>query len=370
MKACLSLMERANWLVLGLLLAVIACQPVTTWEVGQEELILSRSDLLALSLYTFPDGFVGIRWDSNEERVHFWAANSGQTAHLVGTLDSPALYAVTPYVEIQEPKSQYDYASGGPVYTDPGSGLMLLFYHIERQPNGYVNFLSSAGLAYSTDGGQTFTDLGEYLLSNVSMSEAEAAEAVVAILSGSPIIMGEYFYSYYEDIPYLKGPVHLAVARAKGSDVVAAASIGELAPWHKYYAGAWEEPANIDGDRGGRFTPLVNFVSCPNASYNAYLGKVVVVDCSWLSPIVSDYVLREMTSSDGISFSTPRILAQESGHELFYPTIVPTESDLATNGDPQTTYETFWVYYTNSATGGWNRWYDANWVRRSVSPVQ
>ena len=44
----------------------------------------------------------------------------------------------------------------------------------------------------------------------------------------------------------------VAVARAPVADVVSFARQRKAAPWHKYYQGAWKQPAL----GGGTFTPL------------------------------------------------------------------------------------------------------------------
>lgn len=330
---------------------------------------MSHNELVSAGLNCFPDGCSGIRYDANEQTTHFWAANGGNTAHLVGTLDSPSLYSVATSIPLQDPKSDYNYAAGGVVYTDPNSGMILLFFHVERHPTGAQSFLSSLGLAYSNDGGEVFTDLGEYVLSKVSRTDAAAAGMTIEMGGGTPIIKEDYFYCYFADYPRVNGRFSLAVARARVEDVVAAAAVGELAPWYKYFNGNWGEPGNIDGDRGGDFTPLSSALAWwPNASYNAYLGKVIVI--SPASSLVGGTVLRISISNDGINFSSPEILLDGIGNEVFYPTIIPNESDLAASEDPLVTNDQFWVYYINSATGGWNRWQDANWVRRSIAPLE
>jgi len=44
----------------------------------------------------------------------------------------------------------------------------------------------------------------------------------------------------------------------------------------------------------------------------------------------------------------------------FYPTIVGMEPISSQSG------ASFFVYYTDSILGGWDRWQDARWVRRRI----
>ena len=46
--------------------------------------------------------------------------------------------------------------------------------------------------------------------------------------------------------------------------------------------------------------------------------------------------------------------------EQFYPTIVGMDPNPSQSG------ASFYVYYTDSILGGWDRWQDARWVRRRI----
>ena len=70
--------------------------------------------------------------------------------------------------------------------------------------------------------------------------------------------------------------------------------------------------------------------------------------------------LHMATSSDGINWSARQPLAVNIG-EQFYPTIVGTGADASRSG------QSFYVYYTDSQKGAWNRNKDAQLVRRMVT---
>jgi hypothetical protein len=65
-------------------------------------------------------------------------------------------------------------------------------------------------------------------------------------------------------------------------------------------------------------------------------------------------------SDDGINWSRRMLISDEAG-ELFYPSI------MGTGDDPRITGREFYIYYTHSLVGAWNRWGDAQLVRRKIS---
>ena len=65
------------------------------------------------------------------------------------------------------------------------------------------------------------------------------------------------------------------------------------------------------------------------------------------------------TSSDGVNWGPRQAIAVDRG-EQFYPSLV------GTGPDPPRTGKSMYVYYTDSAAGAWNRWNDAQLVRREI----
>src|SRR5207237_6343592 len=87
----------------------------------------------------------------------------------VGTLEDPTAQDVRD-LKIENLSKPYHYAAGGPVYEDRVSGTLLMFYHAEFYtfPPGWLPFFSELGLARSTDGGSTWTDLGPIVTPHAS----------------------------------------------------------------------------------------------------------------------------------------------------------------------------------------------------------
>ena len=87
------------------------------------------------------------------------------------------------------------------------------------------------------------------------------------------------------------------------------------------------------------------------------MGKLVVVSSQW-TPENGDLYLS--TSDDGVNWSPRQPLAIDAG-EQYYPTIIGTGSDPTQSG------QSFYVYYTDSQKGEFDRWGDAQLLRRQVS---
>jgi MYXO-CTERM domain-containing protein len=66
------------------------------------------------------------------------------------------------------------------------------------------------------------------------------------------------------------------------------------------------------------------------------------------------------TSVDGINWAPRQAVVTDVG-EQFYPTLI------GTGADPTHTGQSFYVYYTDSRKGAWNRWKDAQLVRRQIT---
>ena len=93
-------------------------------------------------------------------------------------------------------------------------------------------------------------------------------------------------------------------------------------------------------------------------SYNAALDKFVMVVAANTFPQNVDLFIT--CSEDGIHWEDRRKLAAENG-EAFYPSIIGILDD------PRRTEKAFYVYYTFSQKGGWERWNDAAIVRRKIT---
>lgn len=269
------------------------------------------------------------------------------------------------------PKGFYDdhIAGNGSVYRDERTGRLYFWYQamreipeqvVERKKAGraaaYVYpAYSTIGLAVSDDLGKTWVKKGADLQLHLTWDIFITHDDIPQADSYPPAVVkqGEYLYMYYAD--YLAdNPVpRITAARLSLSEV------GKFPhPWKKYYKDAFQESA-----LGGRFTPVLESDASagrwtgafPAVSYNTYLKKWLMVHCGAENP------LYWRTSSDGLHWSEPRILARDPNAKNWYmvPTIVGIGEDPSVSG------QEFWVYYAYAPNeradpGGWM-------VRRKVS---
>ena len=95
-----------------------------------------------------------------------------------------------------------------------------------------------------------------------------------------------------------------------------------------------------------------------DVSYNTALKKYIMVVAA-STPANTNVELFITSSDDGITWGPRQKLAKENG-ESFYPSIV------SVNENPRETGSEFYVYYTFSKKGKWNRWDDAVIARRKI----
>ncbi len=319
---------------------------------GEREVVATKEQREALGLKWFIDGNGGVLTRGDEVRLY--GANGRGPVRVTGTRGNPLQRMDR--VSIATGNTDFQYLAGGPLFRDPKSGRIFLFYHAEIHRGTYKNFYSVLGLSIQTDEqGLAFKDLGPIFTANVSNEQAESSVEIC----GSPYVIKDgYFYVYARDVMADGNPrqSNLSVARAKVAEVVSAGMEGKGAKWTKYYNGAFSEPAV-----GGRSSPLE--LGNPgtrwmDVSYNAALGKFVMVVAANTFPQNVDLFIT--CSEDGIHWDERRKLAAEKG-EAFYPSIIGFLDD------PRRTEKEFYVYYTFSPKGGWERWSDAAIVRRKIT---
>jgi hypothetical protein len=319
--------------------------------VGPREVILDAATLRLAALKAWPDGNIGVLRSGSQ--YTFFAANSSGIGQTIGTLDNPVATSVAPRLEIYGMKAEYQYAAGGPVYRDEGTGMLLMFYHAEKWIGGDPQrFWSAIGMAKSGDEGRTWWDLGEIVAPHVP-----AGVHLHEITGGTFAVVGRYFHVYFRDLVRSGSTVetnNLAVARAAVSSVLHAARRDRVASWVKYHDGRWTEPGV-----GGRSSPLEpgnpasNFMSI---SYNRFTGTYLLV----VVGADDDWDLYVTESPDGLAWS-PRVRMEDEPGESYAPTIVGLRAE------PRDSDHQFYVYYVFSAAGSWNRWNDAVLARRRIT---
>ena len=324
----------------------------TTTEVIYEQ--YQRARLGGRDTFFWPDGNLGLV-PLEDGQFRFFAANSTRTAVSVGTLDDPGAVVESNKLTISGVDPEFDYASGGPIYRDPESGLLLMFYHAERHlgGNGLI-FHAAIGLAVSNDEGATFENLGIIIETN---AEPDRTAPCCADMGGATYTIKDgHFMVYFKDRLEDLTSIELAVATAPVDEVLAAAKIGNASPWAKYQQ---------DGPQpglSGTSTPLE--IGNPptdwfSISYNTALERYVMAIATHDRAEEYDYQLYLTTSVDGYIWS-PRVLLLETEEELTYPSLLSVE------GDPLNTGKDFYIYYVTTPRGT-TRWHNTTFHRMTVS---
>lgn len=326
--------------------------PTPDFDVGPPEILATAAQREALGLHTFFDGNLGVLAEG--ETLRFYGANGGEPVRVSGSRAQP--FQTVERVTIQPmPEGGWNYQAGGPVYRDPESHRLLLFYHAELHRGSAAHFYSVLGAAIQTDkAGLIFQDLGPLYTPHLPVERADRAVEVC----GAPfVIRAGCFYLYARDVldgdrPQLN---NLIALRAPVVEVLARARVGRAAEWRKYHEGRFDAPG-----RGGRSTalevgnPLTRWM---DVSYNTALQRCLMIVAAPAATGVAFYVSQ---SVDGLMWTPRNRLLQEPG-ELFYLTMVDG------TGGPRETGREFDLYYTASATGEWGRWRDAKIIRRKIS---
>jgi hypothetical protein len=330
------------------LTAAGAVQAAPVFSVGSKEVIYTAGQRQSLGLNHWPDGSMGVAAAGNGQ-LHFYGANSASTVRTTGSLTSPGLSKQNVTIV---GGGGYNYRAGGPVYTDPSTGTRLLLYHAEQHIGSPQNFYTTLGLAVARDSsGLVFDDLGTILRSHLSSPNYGSVD----MGSGSFSTYNGDLYIHYRDYQ-AGGPIsQLSVARAPLASVLSNALNRQTTQFTKYYNGGWTEAG-----LGGRASALE--IGNPDNSwssvtYNDYLNQFVMATSQWASSGGDLYL---STSSDGVNWGPRQVIAQNPG-EQFYPSLI------GTGADPTRTGKSFYVYYTDSAAGAWNRWNDAQLVRRQIT---
>jgi hypothetical protein len=206
------------------------------------------------------------------------------------------------------------------------NGRLLAFCHIENSPTTTGGW--GLGLAYSTDGGTTFSKLGKIV--------TETPTAPGANINGIPYVVRDgYFYVYY-----VESNNQPAVARAPVSEVLAAAANHTVSAWHKYSAGGWAEPGI-----GGQASPIladgVLFGMHGDAAYSTYLGKYLIA--SNTGHLGRGVFLT--FSDDAVNYEVPSWLQSSTVSTKDY--LSPYETIVAADGsDNGVVGQSFYVYFS------------------------
>jgi hypothetical protein len=221
-----------------------ASYPISTqFSAGPASIVATNAERNSAGLSIWPDGNMGFYQYSGQNRMAGPnSGNIGVTQVTSSNLISSVVTANTPISSLKEPAN---YAGGGPVYNDSANGRLLMFYHGEIWPGGDSNRTwAFIGMAKSTDGGGSWTDLGRIVTPNIQVS-SPTYQGPADVLGAPYIIKDGYFYVYFKDQidDGLYGQtINYAVARASVADVLNAANTGGVASFQKYYGGSFSQP--------------------------------------------------------------------------------------------------------------------------------
>jgi hypothetical protein len=243
----------------------------------------------------------------------------------------------------------HDYAGGGTVYYDAGTGILIHMYHGEYwyRPETGRFFYAGLGLAFSTNLGKTWHRLGQV----INPQTVRTGECTIDVGAGTLVPVGGFFYAYYTDMGMGCTNLGPAVARASISSVIAAAQAGTPFTsgdgnlFQKYHNGSFSQPGVTDlanpQNGGGAFSSLWTSESDDwptflNVRYDSYLRQYIAAYVGGWKSGKSGLYLR--ISKDGINWGAPTEVVHDNA--AFYPTLLNTSG-----GDPNVLGSQFYLHY-------------------------
>ena len=409
--------QRSALPALSLCFALVSCGntssiPLTpkvfTVQATPESTLLTSTQRSALGFqYGPPDGTIGVLLNGG---AYTFFMPAGSSSSCAGTPSKEGTYrlggsftAITaPYgcsAEIT-PKGDpngytfdQNYAGGGPVLavTSPtGAAGVLHIYHGEWHGGTCSGlgecFYASLGMAFSKDGGATFSKLGEIVQPYVTRSSILSANMSLDVGGGTLVIAdgngqhianlatadpsNTFLYVFYADRDASAATATacnqtpcLAVARAPLATVVADAFAGNTAAFpslfKKFYHGAFTEPGT-SGDpnaasNSGHYTPVIAAVgSFPSVLYDASTQRYLIAYTTGNNAIAMQH------GSTLLSWSGPITSGAitDGTNTILYPTLVGEGTDPGTgNGNP-------WLFSLTATN--WPQWPSATIVSRRL----
>jgi hypothetical protein len=325
--------------------------PSTQFTPTSPQTIVTQAQRVADSLNTWTDGNIGFYRYAGQDRVV--APNGSQIGLTTSTTSNFLNSVIDPTITIGSMKEAVNYASGGPIYNDTANNRLIMFYHAENTTVG--GFWASIGMAVSTDGGATWTDLGRIIKPNLAIDSPNNVSAVDVM--GAPYMIKDgYFYVYFRDTldTGIAGgsAVNLAVARASVADVVNAANTGDVTSFQKFYGGSFSQP----GLGGYSQNIAVGYppIRWCDVIQLQQINRYAIVFTTESS---GQYTMGIGTSQDGLGWFPADRLGDYTTRELIYitassdnyssPRVVPSSSNQ------------FYIYRTNSVSST-DRWTDTN----------
>jgi hypothetical protein len=358
---------------------VVSNYPFTITLTGPEETVMTWGQW---GIFNLPDGhlsYVGDRGD-----IRMWANGGPRSFLFTGPdfehLTPPTLDSGGRAIPVLSPSGagfDQGYAGAYAVVRAANGQDFMMVYHAEEYPEGQPSASNpvpctrwGVGLARSSDGGTSWTRLGQIISSEQLFVPCSQGGPNVQG-SGNPTVAlspdGQYFYVYYQEPLVTLEPDQpkngngVRVARAPVS------SDGVPGSWQKYHNGNFSEPG-----LGGRGTPVLFFPLNPVVSFNTYLNRYVVVSMSCCDASTTGFV--SASSVDGISWDTPTVFWSVPTTNLVpslhvgdswyhYPTFLSLDQP-----NQLTTGQTGYLYYAHGVVQSGNSYF-RNLARRPVALV-
>lgn len=291
----------------------------------------------------------------------------GSITRTLGTLDKPlgpdppidVTIRPNPDPAVNPFYSSYDYMGGGPVFKvpkdrddadgkdDADGGKLLMVYHAEIPTITTQSFYSVLALAASTDGGKSWTDLGEIIRTNQAYrTDMDGFDIGDSTLVVSPD--GKYFYVYFPDW-LANGTTHwgntvtpVSVARAPIASVLQMAfgSKPHTVAFQKFYDG-WHLEQGLGG-YSKDLNPRTPYGGNLQVAYNADLHRYQML-------INAGVVLYYSESANGLSWSSLSLFydfRNDPDQASVYAAFV------GMGDDPSILGKQFYVFYTRYPNNG------------------
>ncbi len=292
----------------------------------------------------------------------------GSVTRTFGTLDQPlgsdppidVTIHPNPDPAVNPFYPSYDYMGGGPVYKVPeaqvGAGKLLMVYHAEIPTVTTQSFYSVLALAASSNGGKSWTDLGEIIRTNQAYrTDMDGFDIGDSTLVVSPD--AKYFYIYFPDW-LANGTTHwgstvtpVSVARAPIASVLATAfgNKPHAVTFQKFYGG-WHLEQGLGG-YSRSLNPQTPYGGNLQVAYNAYLHRYQML-------INAGVVVYYAESPDGMKWSHLSLL-YDFRNDPDQPSVYVAVVGMG--DDPSILGKQFYIFYTRYPNTG------AGWTGATVN---